>query len=361
MNITTTDERESTQVESTWSLDAMGNFAVEDRSKNPFFARHHNSGEDDAWVSLLLPLPSTLSSSPSLPLKISRNKDISLYAHDNYKQAYQNISILSTEQLSNEEWTARRFQREQNARFPGQISTEQNLPVQQYYRSDQSGIEGSLSATRNFSVEQELLLSQRRPEPTQSPTREEYPRARPHRLPISTIFHRESLIDRSRTAVSSMTRFLVGSFLSINNLEPASRSEATTSPAWVGRDGIEDYNGTDRAGLDSMAGIGVRRSRQSEIQAFYGDDDSDDDTAYWTTGTAMETIYDSDSSNDAETEELESAPAAEERHQIENDAAWSSGGDEFLEWNYCTEAQQGVKIEPTFPHDPFVQFNSRRL
>mmetsp|Transcript_9362 Transcript_9362/g.22167 ORF Transcript_9362/g.22167 Transcript_9362/m.22167 type:complete len:328 (-) Transcript_9362:26-1009(-) len=324
--VTTDENHEFTQAESTWTIDAMDTFAIIDQQSNPF--KFDNRGEDDAWISSLLPMTSTaLSSSSSSPMKICRKKDTSLHANDEYKQAYQKISVLSTEHLSNEEWTARRLQRERKARSHRQVSRERNQPVQQYYRSDQRGLEDSWSVARNNSLVQELLLSQG----------EGYP----HRN--HNVSYRESLIDRSRSAVSNTIRFL-GS-LSRNNREAAPRSHATTSPTWVGRGGTGDSNRPDRTGLESMTGISSRRRRRTEIRALYDDDESDDDTAYWTTGTAME----SNSSFRSEPEEVESVPSTEE-HQMDNVVQ-----NEFLEWNYCPEAQQGDQV-PAFPHDPFVQF-----
>ncbi|KAL3944209.1 MAG: hypothetical protein SGBAC_001706 [Bacillariaceae sp.] len=326
----TADEcREFTQAEGTLPIEAMGTFAVIDQP-NPF-NRAADAGEDDAWISSLLPMPSSSSSSPM------KRSSIPLYADDDYKQAYQKISILSTEPLSNEEWTARRFQRERQARSHRQLYHERNQAVQQYYRSDQRGLEDRPQDVPNNV-------------PNNSATNHDsqrHPRTRRHLAPISTLLHRERLIDRSRTAVSNTLRFL-GSF-SRNNRDGASWSEEAPPPTWVGRGGIEDIYRPNRGGLDSITGIRVRRTRTlNEAQALYGVDESDDDTAYWTTGTAMETVFESDDSSCfSETEDAESVLSTEE-HQIDN---------EFLEWNYCTETQHFDEV-PAFPHDPFLQFNS---
>lgn len=348
---------DSKESESTWPIDVMDTFAID--PSNPFGRDDHT--EEDAWISSLLPVPSTISSSPQL--KSSHNQEVSLYTYIYYKEAYQNLSFFSTEPLSNEEWTARRVQRERISKSRRQISPEYNRPVQQYYRSDQTAIESSWSFARDRSVlEHELLQSHvvtnnRAANPNNqeysSRIADEYPSTRSRVVPLSALFHQESLIDGYRNAVSNTFRFL-GS-LSRNSREANSGSEATASPTWV-----ESGNGTEHtirpshAGLDSMALISGER-RRTEVQPFYYNDESDDDTAYWTTGTAVETIYDSDSSYYSESKEVDNVLAMEE-DEMQSSAIHD---DDFLEWHF-TGTQQGNDT-PTLSHYPYVQFNPIRL
>jgi len=323
-------------LESEWSLDAVGAFS---KDKTMSFNGDSAALSDDLWISSLLPASPTPKSNRR---KNRIKKDISLSTGDQYKQVYQSISILSTEPLTNEEWTARRLDRERMTRAMRQVSNERNRrdlhEGQQYFRSDQGDID---------TQDHEMLMPQDIPDDTVQNRDGRRPRHY-HR----GIIHRESVINRSRMAVSSAFRF-IGSLSRL--AEASSTSEAVLSPAFVGRGDISGTNGVDR-GVDSFAGIRSRRRDRPAIQALDGDDESDDGTAFWSTGTAMETVVESVSSCGT-SDEVEGVPSNEENQIIENMVFTE---DEFVDWNHYTEAQKDGET-PAFPHDPFVQFNCSGL
>jgi len=325
-----------------WSINYIGEFAA-DRA-NPFDDRFTKS-QNDSWVCDLLPMPSV---SSTVPIINDKKKD-PLHSDDHYKTTYQEESKMSTEPLSNEEWTARRLCKERKIKSLKQATHDQNHGQQ----SNLGGLtlcprelEDSWSTAQNSSYDQEMLLFQEPPSNSVANGSGQRYQASSSAIPISRLLQGEYLIHRSRAAVANIFRF-VGA-RSRNSPEAPPRSEAISSPAWVGRG---DMSGSGRNDLDILTGILTRSMGvQPREASFESDGDDDEDTAYWTTGTAMESIIESESSCSFKADD-ESVLSEEENGLVEV----AVFGDEHLEWSCIPQAQKDSE-SPALPHDPFVQF-----
>ena len=263
---------------------------------------------DDDWIDSLLPLSRT-----SFKIGIKDRKDTTLH----YQRAYRTMASENSsagEHLSNEEWAALRMQREQRLQQMQNRQLQQNRRVMQEEDSTRFSGEFRLSllsyANRPWGqaqrmnheqfdmfVDRELLLFQALEEagrPYNELNRQQRYRDRSHEVHGTSQAQREPSRQRLESLFSRTSRLLFQPWRSISR-NHRNNLNSVTFEAWNGQadsSSIDDLSSIDE---DQTIQYGISPSwdaNETHVQLF-GDDDM---TAYWSTGTAMETDSECDSS-----------------------------------------------------------------
>lgn len=348
------------------SIDAIGEFAAD--RENPFDpdTKKNPGDDDDSWICTLLPMPSVL---PTVPTVAEKEK-VQSHKDYHYKIRYREVPKTSTGPLSNDEWTVRRLCKERKIKSAKKSIDDRN-------RGQRSEIESLAFYPReqdeirltglSCSDDQEILLFKEPPgagDDSVAERSDQRYRATSSGIPSPIILQRGYLIHRSRSAFASAFRFVQGAQSRNSSAEQAPpRSEATSSPAWlVGLGDVSGASGSESNNLGIFAGIFDRISiqrqpRQASFESVDGDD-VDEDAAYsWTTGTAMESVIESESACSSKTDD-DIAPSEEENMLEEGVAAMMFLEDEeHVKRRRCMipEARKDSEESFAFPHDPFLQ------
>jgi hypothetical protein len=347
---------------------------------------------DDGWINRMIPsetptspqqlfhVPptSTTWSPPSTPPpqaarlasrrhRYRSDRDVNVN-YQNFYNAYSNSSSAQTapsaavagEHLSNEEWIAqgrRRERRQQRRRLQQQREAERDgNGIQVVYRDEdfqpfavERLEQGDSLLQQQESEQQRLQLEilhavedQEQQEAESSPRwRRRVTNRRQHarRLPVTTEARRERLSHWSTAVGRASWRLLKSPFVAVaSTISRGDRRLASTEHEETGSDAtvvnLRERELIDETAFSGGRGWHHRRPVDENFDSDHGPSsyysDEDDSTAYWSTGTAMETDWDSssESSSSSDSSSLTSSPylTSIDRYDPENEELEGSLG-----------------------------------